>query len=142
MSIVNALAKAQAPSGAAYQTGRPLMPLLTELNLAFAGGLYYRHAASNGAGRHVASKNSCKVQPGTGALRLTGSGETPGLCLGHNGADLFRRVFPAVDLLLRADEDLHPGTRHAEPCHVNIGDVAHVLVRIGQGPQHGEIPYE
>ena len=69
MSIVNALAKAQAPLGAAYRPERPLMPLLTELNLASAGGPHYRHAAPNGAGRRVGSRASCEVQRGTPALQ-------------------------------------------------------------------------
>ncbi len=62
MSVVNALTKAQAPLGAANPTGRPLMPLLTELKQAFADGPYYRHAAPNGAGRPMGRRDSCKGQ--------------------------------------------------------------------------------
>ncbi len=65
MSVVNVLAEAQAPLGAAYQTGRPFMPLLTELNLASAGGPYYRPAAPNGAGGRVGRKDPCMVHVST-----------------------------------------------------------------------------
>ena len=69
MSIVNALARAQAPSGAAWETGRPLMPLLTELELASVGGPYYRHGAPNGAGQRVGRRDSCKAQGAYPALQ-------------------------------------------------------------------------
>ena len=58
-----------------------------------------------------------------------------GLLGGDAGGDGLGQVAPAVDLLHGSDEDALADGQQVEPGKVEVGDVAHAAIRVGEQPQ-------